>query len=189
MKRVLLAGLSAMTTPAPTFDFNPAPTFDLHRLVTMHKTKPSPAPTRVQWVMTHSFRSRSNPSRGGTSRLLVTGKAPIAKTLTPPSAHSPIGDPQLIIIAQATCSWRRMALIVRRSSTWRHGFGDSGEWCKSFCFFAGSFASAIAAFMVAVRGRPSGLPVPFPVRQPAYSCHPIRLATNKCVAHLYLNGF
>ncbi|RFP97578.1 hypothetical protein D0N73_03560 [Pseudomonas fluorescens] len=82
-----------------------------------------------------------------------------------------------------------MALIVRRSSIWRHGFGDSGEWCKSFCFFAGSFASAIAAFMVAVRGRPSGLPVPFPVRQPAYSCHPIRLATNKCVAHLYLNGF
>ncbi|MCK3825000.1 hypothetical protein E3O56_06045 [Pseudomonas sp. W2Aug9] len=76
------------------------------------------------------------------------------------------------------------AVVHMATRVWR-----PGEWCKSFCFFAGSFASAIAAFMVAVRGRPSGLPVPFPVRQPAYSCHPVRLATNKCVAHLYLNGF
>ncbi|MGR3889507.1 hypothetical protein FW764_21635 [Pseudomonas sp. 1152_12] len=39
--------------------------------------------------------------------------------------------------------------------------------CRFFC-------TRKAAFMAAVRGRPSGLPALLhsPVRQPAYSCHP-----------------
>ena len=72
---------------------------------------------------------------------------------------------------------RYLAPVAANSAT---GFGDPNEKaqrrpdhdCRRF------FLRPQFRVMAAVRGRPSGLPSSFSsVRQPAYSCHPNRLAT------------
>nr|POA14651.1 hypothetical protein C1892_09800 [Pseudomonas sp. MPBD7-1] len=51
-------------------------------------------------------------------------------------------------------------------ATWDHV-----QKCCVFCDGFGTLARL--SVMAVVRGRPSGLPVPIPVRQPACNCHPI----------------